>query len=66
MAKVINQWGLELDFDQAVELMDFEIRERIHSEFSPCSEQEFFVLYSMAHLMKYGDYWVVDDIRPEY
>lgn len=66
MTKVMNQWGLELDFDQAVELMDDEIRERILSEFPACSEQEFIVLYSLAHLEAYGDYWIVDCIHPEY
>lgn len=53
--KVINTWGTEIDFDAAVSLMDDEIREELHNELAPCTEQEFFDAYCKAHEEKYGE-----------
>lgn len=55
MTKVENQYGEEIDFDAAVELMDSEIREAVHDEMAPCSEQEFFDAYCEAHEAKHGE-----------
>jgi len=41
-------------FDAMVNVMDDEIRERLHMELAPCSEQEFLDAYAKAHREKYG------------
>ena len=43
------------NFDAAVELMDDELREQIHEELAPCTEEEFLEAYKAAHLAKYGE-----------
>ena len=43
----------EIDFAAAVNLMDDEIRERLHSELAPCSDQEFLDAYVVAHAEKF-------------
>ena len=62
--KVINANGYELDFEAAVALMDDEIREAIHAELAPCSEQEFFTAYERAHAEKYGEEWALSKANP--
>lgn len=49
-----------VDFDAAVSLMDDEIREEVHSEMAPCSEQEFMDAYAKAHHEKYGEEFKVN------
>ena len=46
------------EFEQAVALMDDEIREEIHMELAPCTEEEFLEAYKEAHLKKYGEEFV--------
>lgn len=55
MKKVVNAFGVEINFDAAVSLMDDEIREDVHSDLAPCTEQEFFDAYCAAHLVKFGE-----------
>ena len=43
------------NFSAAVELMDDEIREAVHSDLAPCSEARFLMEYSKRHLAKYGE-----------
>lgn len=57
MATVTNKNGYVLDFDAAVEHMDDELREEIHNNFAPCTEQEFFNIYEKAHGVKFGELW---------
>lgn len=45
----------QVDFEAAVNLMDDEIREALHMELAPCTEQEFFDAYCKAHEEKYGE-----------
>ena len=45
MTNVKNQYGVEINFETAVNLMNDDIREELHSEIAPCSEQEFFDEY---------------------
>ena len=52
---VCNAAGDEIDFPAAVQLMDDEIRERLHNELAPCTDQEFFDAYCEAHEEKYGE-----------
>lgn len=47
--------GHEQDFDACVNLMDDEIREKLHKEMAgECSEQEFLDAYWVEHIKKYG------------
>lgn len=45
----------EVDFDAAVNMMDDEIREALHNELAPCTEQEFMDAYVKAHEVKYNE-----------
>lgn len=58
---VKNSWGTEFDFDVTVNYMDDEIRERIHNELAPCTEQEFFDAYCKA-----DKDWVFNEKNPVY
>lgn len=66
MGKVVNAAGREIDFDAAVALMDDEIREAIHAELAPCTEQAFFEAYAVAHAEKYGAEWELNTENPVY
>ena len=46
--------GCEVDFDACVNLMDDEIRERVHAELTPCTDQEFVDRYCELHAEKYN------------
>lgn len=63
---VINAHGRVIDFDAAVELMDDEIREAVHADLAPCTEQEFFDAYCKAHAEKYGEAWTLNTTNPTY
>lgn len=52
------------EWDGIVNLMDDEIREALHMELAPCSNQEFFAAYAAAHLAKYGEKWELDKQHP--
>lgn len=64
--KVINMSGIAIDFDTAVSMMDDEIRESVHAELAPCTEQEFFAAYEKAHAEKYGEDWELSKDNPCY
>ena len=53
--KVINQYGKSLDVEAAINLMDDDLREQLHMELAPCTNQEFFDAYAKAHLEKFGE-----------
>nr|DAE10204.1 MAG TPA: hypothetical protein [Myoviridae sp. ctzS633] len=63
--KVINKNGTAIDFDAAVSMMDDDIRESVHAELAPCTEQEFFAAYEIAHAAKYGE-WELSKANPCY
>lgn len=44
----------EIEFEVAEAYMDAEIKERLHHEIAPCSEQEFVDAYVKAHADKYN------------
>lgn len=46
-------------WDAIVVLMDDEIREAIHDEFAPCTNEEFFDEYCRRHEEKYGSPFVI-------
>lgn len=56
---VIDLDGREVDYGSAEALMDDDIREGLHVALAPCSEQEFFDAYLIAHYVKYGEYFTV-------
>ena len=43
------------NFASAVELMDDEIREAVHADLAPCTDEEFLVEYMKRHEEKYGE-----------
>jgi hypothetical protein len=47
------------DFDCAVSGMDDEIREAVHGDLAPCTDQEFIDEYCKRHEAKYGELFVV-------
>ena len=55
MANKVLLNGYEVDFDAAVNMMDVEIREALHNELAPCTEQEFMDAYVKAHEAKYNE-----------
>lgn len=57
MNEITNHYGRTIDFDAAVNLMDDELREQIHNEMAPCSQQEFFDRYAVAHYERFGEEW---------
>ncbi len=50
---VKDYYGNEVNYDAAVELMDDDIREQLHDQMAPCTEQEFFDAYAKAHAEKF-------------
>ena len=46
--------GSEVDYDACVNLMDDDIREELHREMAPCSDQEFLDAYVVKHAEKFG------------
>lgn len=62
--KVANVSGKEIDYDAAVNQMDDELREQLHGQLSPCTEQEFFTAYELAHLNKFGEVWEMSKENP--
>ena len=46
-------------YDQAVNLMDDDIREELHQEIAPCTDEEFLRAYMERHLAKYGEEFTI-------
>lgn len=63
---VKNFYGIEINFDVAVNLMDDEIREQIHTDMAPCAEQDFFDEYAKRHEAKFGEVWELAKENPCY
>lgn len=66
MTMVINSWGNEIDYEVSVTMMDDEVRENLHNEIAPCTEQEFFDAYAAAHKEQFGEDWILDTENPCY
>ena len=66
MATVKNEWGVEIDFETAVELMDNDLRERLNCELAPCTRQEFFDAYAGRHYLEFGEDWELAKAAPVY
>ena len=52
---VENEYGVAIDFEEAVNLMDDDIRESLNAELASCSPQEFFDAYCKSHERKFGE-----------
>ena len=55
---MLGQWTGPLAV--AANLMDDEIRERLHNEMAPCEDQDFLDAYAAAHLVKFGETFQVN------
>ncbi len=53
-AYVQDEDGRTVDYAAAVELMDDDLREQLHREMAPCSNQAFYAAYVKAHAEKYN------------
>ncbi len=53
--KVVDLDGNEYDWDTVVSYMDDDLREEIHREMAPCTNQEFFDAYAAAHWGRFGE-----------
>ena len=50
----------QVDYATAVALMDDELREQLHDEMSPCTNQAFIDAYCAAHADKFGEEFSVN------
>lgn len=57
MKVILN--GCEVDFDVCVNMMDDDLRENLHSEIAPCSEQEFLDAYCFIHRNTFDEDFVI-------
>lgn len=64
MGNVINLNGIEINFQAAIQLMDYEIREQLHDDLSPCDDQSFFTAYEFAHAEKFNEEWELSKSNP--
>ena len=62
--QVINKGGTQINYDAAVQLMDDDLREELHAQLAPCTEQEFFTAYEAAHAEKFGEEWELSKENP--
>lgn len=62
--QVINKSGMQINYDAAVQLMDDDLREELHAQLAPCTEQEFFTAYEAAHEEKFGEEWELSKENP--
>ena len=63
---VVNPYGEIVPVNVAIQLMDDDLREKLHCELAPCSEQDFFDAYCKAHEEKFGEVWELAKHNPYY
>lgn len=61
---VVNEYGVEIDFEVAENYMDDELCEVLHNELAPCADQEFFDAYCIAHKQKFGEVFEAAKANP--
>lgn len=64
---IANSEGKQYRIDEwpaIVNMMDDELREEVHRDLAPCTEQEFFSAYAAAHLSRFGEQWELDKKNP--
>ena len=62
--QIRNQHGVLIYFDAAVQHMDDAIREDLHMELAPCTEEQFFNAYCEAHLQQFGEEFFLNGENP--
>ena len=55
MKYIIDQNGNKINYEAAVSLMDDNIREELHGEIAPCTDQEFYDAYCERHKEVYEE-----------
>jgi len=60
MTNRVNHGGRRIDYDAAVELMNDDLRETLHSSQEWAGDQEFFDAYLAAHETRYGTLFVIN------
>ena len=63
---VVNEYGVEIDYNVAVSFMERDICVAINRYIAPCSEQEFFDEYTKRYAQKYGEEWEFAKANPCY
>ena len=63
---VKNNYGVEIEYNTAVNLMNDDLREELNANLAPCTEQEFFEAYEKAHENKFGEEWELAKENPCY
>ena len=63
---VVNEYGVNIDYDLAVSFMDDDLREQIHVTLAPCTDQEFFNEYVKRHEQKFNEVWELAKENPCY
>ena len=63
---VKNNYGVGIEWNTAVNLMDDDLREELSADLAPCTEQEFFEAYAKAHENKFGEAWELAKDNPCY
>ena len=64
MGYVTNKSGKQIDFEQAVNVMDDDMRNEIHNELAPCTEQDFFTAYEKLFEERTGEEWELSQSNP--
>lgn len=64
--EVRNKYDEYVDYSFVEQFMDDELREELHAELAPCTNQTFFDRYAEAHLRKFGEEWIADTEDPEW
>lgn len=55
----INEVITEGYYDVAVQLMDDDIREDVHIDLAPCTDEEFLAEYCKRHYEKFGEEFTI-------
>lgn len=61
---VVNGAGVTIDYEEAVNYMDRDICEYLHSKMAPCTDQEFFDAYVKEHEKKFGEEFELNKENP--
>lgn len=59
-----NSNGCIVCFQASVLSMDDDLRERLHNDIAPCTDQEFFAAYMAEHAREFGEEWEWDKLNP--
>ncbi len=61
---VLNEYGREIEVGAAINIMDDDIREELHSEIAPCSPVNFFRAYCVKHRERHGEDFEPNKMNP--